>query len=256
MIVPQEEMPSLSWRWGLLILVVLLLAAAVMSGWFNMIATACTRYMERKEKSQEGTFSSLESFTLFRSFLPGIAADFPQFTLGALIQLGVVALLGFLVYPSWTESRELLMQIQTQGQSILENLTPAQERSLAEFSLMSLLALLLYLLFWLLTMLWPVYIVLYGANAFQAYWRSFMQFVRDPFRLLAISVLFATAQILPMIGTATGLELLMIVMLFVGMLANIYMLIVMFVYALQVIGKSTAQPQLGSNEALNNPPAA
>lgn len=258
-IVPKSEMPALDWRWALLAIVVALLTAAIMAGWFSMIATACTRYLERKEKGAAETVSPIEPFTLFREFLPGIGARFPQFTLSLIIQIAFIALLGFLVYPYWMKNQALVMELlkdRAEGRTTPPVLTFPQQQQLAELLLMMLASMLLHLLFMLLTMLWPAYVTLYRDNAFKAYWRSFVQFIRDPFRFLAISGIFVFVQILRLLGVAAGQSWAGVVLVFMALLAEIYTFIVLFVYAYEVVGKPVPEPRLNDDETLKDPPAA
>ncbi|HEY9686878.1 MAG TPA: hypothetical protein V6C52_07900 [Coleofasciculaceae cyanobacterium] len=253
LVIPKGEMPSLDLRWGLLALVTLMMMAAIQAGWFNMIAKACIRYMDAQAKESQEPVSPLEAFTLFREFLPGISGYFPQFTLGTIVQTGVLLLFGSMAYPAWLKNQALfqeLFRIATEGSKNLPMLSMAQQQHLGEFMLIMLLALLMYALFWLITMLWPAYVILYEDNALKACWRSFMQFLRDPFRLLAISGVFLIAQFLPALGLLTGDSLVAIVFHFTGMLIEIYAFIVMFVYVYQVVGKPIIRPEPENDDAL------
>jgi hypothetical protein len=253
LVIPKSEMPSLDLRWGLLALVILLMMAAIQAGWLNMIARACTRHMEAQKKEPQKPVSPFDAFTLFREFLPGIAGYFPQFTLGGLIQSAALLLFGSLAYPAWIKNQAIfqeLFRIQTEGIKTMPSLSIAQQQHLGEFMLVMMLALLLYALFWLITMLWPAYVILYEDNALKACWRSFMQFIRDPLRLLAISGMFLVAPLLTALGRLSGDSLVAVVFHFTGMLTEIYAFVVMFVYVYQVVGKPITRPEPENDDAL------
>lgn len=242
-LLPRTEQPALEARWILLGLVILLLVAAVTAGLLNMVGQACLRYLEQKNNKAPSPF---EAFTLFGAFLPGIGRFFPQIALGGFIQLLFVALLGALLYPAW---------LKIQGGFSLPDIQAA-----IEFLLLLLVSFVCLAAFLLLTILWQPFVVLYDCNAFRAIGRSIRQFFRDPLRLLAICALAAGVEVALSLGiiisSAVDNKLLAAVFSFSSTLFQVYMLIVLFMYALHVTGRPAAQAPADEEAPIKGSPEA
>jgi hypothetical protein len=114
-ILGQSGMPGMDWHWFLLAFIMLLIFAAIMAGWFNMVATACTRFLEKPREQALQPASPVDAFSLFRSFLPGIGQFFPNIAFGYLIQIGVAVLLMLTAQPLWAKNAALLEKIASLG---------------------------------------------------------------------------------------------------------------------------------------------
>jgi hypothetical protein len=260
-ILSQAGMPSLDTRWLLLGMVMLLIFAAIMAGWFNMVATACTRYLDKPREVALEQTSPLDAITLFRAFLPGISRFFPTITIGYLIQIGMAILLLLPTQPLWAKNSAVLekivsMDIQERSQFI-QGLSTAQLVSLSEFSLMVTAGLLIYWLFSLLIMLWPAFVLYYGDNAFKACFRSMLQYLKDPLWMIGICLFFLGLKApLFLLSSSVGppspgqFSLGAVAVQLISLLVEIYTAIVIFVYVYQRVGKPSLQPE---EEVLENP---
>ncbi len=264
-LVPRGEMPAVDWRWLLLALVLVLTFAALMAGWFSMIATACTRYLEQSDSLNEKPPSPTDPFTLFKDFFPGIARFFPAMSVGYLLQAGVFALLfWFMAKPVWVENLPLLEKLYDMArQGILapEKLSMTEQNGLVTLWLAVSGTLLCYGVFWVLTILWPAFVVYYQNNALKAHWRSLLQFCRDPLGMLAIIGLMFALQLLLTLATLTGVILqnafIAIIFQFLGFMAGIYSMILVFVYVRQTFGKPLVPTEpVSSNDPRKEPPTA
>jgi hypothetical protein len=218
----------------------ILLMAAFMAGWFNMIAAACRRYFERAP-GEKGTPRQdfMENLSLFKYFLSGVSLHFLSVALNFVISGVILFLLSFSlqgILPKVLPVFQRLLQsdISDPAQQLLS--LPAEERVLVEqFSFTVFRLVLLFAVFSLLTALWPAYVTQFGDNIFKAYWHSLRRFFKDPFRFLFIAGLFVVSQLLfPLVSAAfSGNIILGTLAQLSGLLFNIYMMIVLFVYALQ-----------------------
>jgi hypothetical protein len=261
----QAGMPSLDTRWVLLGLIMLLIFAAIMAGWFNMVAAACTRFLDKPREIAMQQTSPLDALTLFRAFLPGIGRFFPTVAMGYLIQLSIGLLLLLATQPLWGKNAALLekmMSLDIEARiQMINSLSHAEKLSLGEFSLMLMAGMLGYGLFSLLIMLWPAFVLYYGENAFKACLRSMIQFVKDPLWMLGISLFFMAIKaplfllssgVAPASPTqfslaAAGIQL-------ISFLVEIYTAIVIFVYVYQRVGKPTLNPEESVSENLTDEP--
>lgn len=264
-ILGQAGMPTMDGHWLLLGFIMLLIFAAIMAGWFNMVATACTRFLAQPREQALQPVSPLDAFTLFRAFLPGVGQFFPNIALGYLIQIVMGALLMLTVQPLWAKNAALLEKMTALGiderMRFIQTLTQAQLVSLSELSMVMLAVLLVYALFAMLIMLWPTFVIYYGDNALKACLRSIRQFFRDPLRLLAISLFlllikapffFIGSSINP---SGAAFSLLSAGMQLLSLLVEIYGAIVLFVYVYQAVGKPIELPEENeSDEDLTDEP--
>jgi hypothetical protein len=263
-ILGQAGLPAMDWHWLLLGLIMLLIFAAIMAGWFNMVATACNRFLAQPREQALQPVSPLDAFTLFRAFLPGIGQFFPNVALGYLIQIAMGVLLLLTAQPLWSKNAALLEKMATLGIDerlrFLETLNQAQLLSLSQLSMVMLAALVVYALFAMLIMLWPAFVIYYGDNAFTACLRSIRQFFRDPLRLLAISLLLFLIKVpLFFLGssinpTGTTFSLLSAGIQLLSLLVEIYAAIVLFVYVYQFVGKPIEQPDEDESDDLTDEP--
>lgn len=255
-------LPAMEWRWLLLFVVVLLLLAGIASGWLNMVATACTRFLNKPREQALKEANPMDAFTLYREFFPGISRYFLNIAGGFLIQGTAIALLFIAIHPLWEKNRDLLaklLQLElSQREAALQSLSFAQSVSMGEMFLAILACMLVFACFSLLFILWPAFVVYYRNNSLTAYWRACLQYVKDPLRMLALSggCLFGgiTLYIL------TGLSLLVSPIIFLllqmlMLLALVYMVIVTFVYVYHTVGKPMETPDENAEEPVENPPA-
>lgn len=184
----------------------------------------------------------MTAFSLFRNFLPGVGAFFVPVAIGSLIQTAVLSgLIWWGFSPLGAQLRPFLEQLTTMAATgvsppqglILQSLSPERQATLG---LTLLAAILACFFFNLITMLWPVFVVLYRHNPLTAYARSMRRFFRDPLRLLALSVFFMLGEmalsLFIMIGGAFG----EIFGRLASLLLQIYFMIALFVYAWSAIG--------------------
>ncbi len=244
LIIPQSEKPAWTPEWALLILVVVMLVSAFLAGWFNMVGKACTRYLTNIAPTREPNLqTALEGFTLFREFLPGVSRYFPTMLVGYLIQALVVFGLFLWMRPLWDKNLPVLEQFYQDGLPTVAKLSalpPAQLLDLNELSMAILVSASIYVGFSLITMLWPAFVILHRDNVFTAYWRSLVQFFRDPFRLLLISLLLFGLQFLFTLGFVTTVASVMLLAAFcqfASLLTEIYRAVVLFVYVYETTGK-------------------
>lgn len=246
--------------WGLL----LLLFSAFMAGFYHMISQACQQYLLAQEDNRPEALPNrkreavITAFSLFRDFLPGIGQFFLPVTIGYMVQFGVLAALGWNLHPLWLKVMPILMRTESllnSGKSpeqVASWLTFTQQTELAEFVFGILIVVGLYGIFSGLTLLWPVFMVLYGKNPLKAYGLSIKQFFKDPVRLLLLSLLFLGIKLLLSFLTLSGGMFVDILGRLALLLLEIYMSISLFVYAWLVIGKPVRPSEpLGPVE---NPP--
>jgi hypothetical protein len=243
----------IGWNARSLVLGVLLILilSAFMAGLYYMIEVACRRFLgdNAPEALPSGKREAVRTaFSLFRDFLPGVGAFFVPVAVGILIQTGVLlGLIGWGLSPLGTQLAPFLERLTnlavTGGtatpESLLPALSPERQATLGLTLLGSILA---CVVFGVVTMLWPVFVVMYRENPLTAYGRSIRQFFRDPFRLLALSALFAFGE--------TALSLLIVIGGVLGeifgrlasLLLQIYLMISLFVYAWSTIGPPSPLP--------------
>lgn len=279
LMMPQSENPAWELRWILLFLTILLLAAAVMSGWFHMVGRACHLYLQEAKKIRERSDSPenalpanipLQALMLFREFLPGVSRYFLSVTTALLMHLLVPFLLFLKLQPLWAANAPLMdkfykaaMATPNLNQQDLSRIFAPQElHSLEGLAMATLGALFVYGLFSMLTMLWPAYIVLYRKSAIAAYRDSIVRFFKDPLRLLLVSGVFMTLQFILNLGASTGASansfFLLIFCQFASLMLEIYMAVVIFVYVLRMAGEPTweEEPAAPAGLETGEPPEA
>jgi hypothetical protein len=241
--------PQLEWRWAIFGAVLLLIFAAVMAGWFNMVAQACVRFLSIPKNEALNQNHVKDSLILFKAFFPGIGQYFIQVALAYGIHASILLALAWMLSDLWNKNQALLIQIATmpleQRETFIKNLTLPQQASLGEFSLFVFTGFGLYACFYLLTMLWPVYVVFYNKNGVKACISSAAQFFRDPIRLLGLTVLIALIWVpLFLLGGLMGASNLFLGVLlqFLNLLAEVLFTVILFVYAYQYIGKPDVAP--------------
>ncbi|WP_373533262.1 hypothetical protein [Vampirovibrio sp.] len=237
-------MPALEWRWALFGLILLLIFAAVMAGWFNMVAQACVRFLSVPKTEALKQNHVKDSLVLFKEFFPGIGQYFGPVALAYSIHAGLLLAFGWVVRDLWAKNQALVIQMATlpleQRESFIKNMTLSQQTSLAEFSFVILAGVGLYACFYLLTMLWPTYIIFYNKNGWQACLSSAAQFFRDPLRLISLTSIIGLIWVpLFLLGGLAGASNLLVgvVFQFLNLLAQVFFTVILFVYAYQFIGK-------------------
>jgi hypothetical protein len=237
--------------WGML----LLLFSAFMAGFYYMISQACQRYLFAHEASRPEALPNRKheavtgAFGLFRDFLPGIGQFFLPITIGYVIQFGVLGALAWNLNPLWVKVMPLLIRMETlvnagrTPEQVVSWLSLTQQTELAELIVGILLVILVYGVFSLLTLLWPVFIVLYEKNPLKAYGLSLKHFFKDPVRLMLLSVFFLAAKLLFSFFTLSAGMFVDILGRLALLLLEIYMTITLFVYAWLVIGKPVLKPE-------------
>lgn len=256
-------MPAWEWRWGLYALVLLLLFSAIMAGWFNMVGQACAQFLgkPRLEALTENQVKS--AFLLFRHFLPGIGRFFAPVSVAYFVQTALGLLLAYPISRLWMKNAALLMKVATMDvanrMAFIQKLPLAQQTNLGEVSFWILTGFLAYSLFSMLIMLWPVYVVFYNQGGLKACLLSILQFFRDPLRLIAISLLVAGLRIplflLSGMAAANSLFLGATIQM-LGLLVEVLVAIIIFVYAYQRIGKPVPPENADTSETTLDKPSS
>lgn len=252
-VIPETGTPALQTRWLVLFGVILLLAAAFMAGWFNLVGLACTRFVSKPREQALATNNPLEGFTLLQAFFPGVSGNLIPMVVGLAVQALAIGALIWKVSPLLPQYQTLMDKAMPAGDAgqlaplsavdVTRLLTPAELSRFMEITAVLYGALLVYLLFWFLTMLWPAFVTLYGDNPFRAYLRSVTQFVRDPLRMLALCGLYIAFQIFLFIVTVLVLFLNPVIALVANQLAGMmflsYFAVLLFMYCAETFGKPT-----------------
>jgi hypothetical protein len=256
--------PQFEWRWAIFGVVLLLIFAAVMAGWFNMVAQACARFLSKPKTEDLKQNHVKDSLVLFKAFFPGIGQYFIPVAIAYGLHASVLLTFGWMIRDLWTKNQALLIQVATlpleQREGFIKNLTSPQQANLGEFSLAIFAGLGLYACFYLLTMLWPVYVIFYRKNGVKACISSAAQFFRDPLRLIGLTVLMALIGVpLFLLGGLIGASNLFLGVLFqfLNLLAEVLFTVILFVYAYQFIGKPVPPPEEQSDPSkvpLEDPP--
>jgi hypothetical protein len=243
-IVPQGVLPAWTWQWLLLFLTLLLVMAAIMAGWFNMVATACCRFLEKPREQALSANTPITAFLLYKEFFPGIARFFPSIAIGTILQGGLALLFFSAIRPWWQENlpvlERLLQTTLENREAVRASLSFSQQASLGELFLVILAGMFIYACISLLFILWPVFIIYYADSPLKAYWRALTQYVKDPLHMLPLSGTFLAGGIAMYI--VTGLSVLAgpIVFLLLQLcmlLGMVFGVIVMFVYVYYAVGK-------------------
>lgn len=236
-----------------LIVLLELIFSAFMAGLFYMVTCASTRYLENRSTPAVGAKGSqsvtvFSSFAAFRDFLPGIGAFFVPVAVGYAIQFGVLAALLWWIRPMWQQVLPLMQRLGNDlmagasQDAVIHSLTLSQKASLGQLGLAIVVIMLIYSVFSTVVMLWPVFTVMYEDNPFKAYARSALQFLRDPFRLVALSLtLFLIKLLLTMFTMMDGMFFEILGRLSL-MLLEIYTIVTLFVYAYHAVGKPVLSP--------------
>ena len=263
LIMPNAGMPELELRWLLLGGIMLLLIAAIMAGWFNMVAQACDRFLNKPREQAMTKHSPVEAFTLFRHFLPGVSKFVLPVAQGYLIQFLPVLILVIATQALWVDAFPLMKKLAfmdvAQQMKTIEALPPAERAGLQQLMLTITFGALGYLGFSLLIMLWPAFAILYRENGLQACWHSFARFFRDPVRMISLSAIVIALR-LPVIlvtGLTGGSNMFIAATAqLLGLLIEIYLPVVMFVYVYQIVGKPVFPSEESDSErSVQAPPA-
>lgn len=233
----------------------MLVMAAFLAGWFNMIATAVRRYFEQISKATTPSAADalLENWSLLKFFLSGISLHLLPVIAHFLIAGGLLFLLSLSLYPLIPKVLPIFQKLVATGtfnQAQLLQL-PAPQRALIEqFSFGVMKVMLGVMAFNFLVALWPAQVMLYEENIFKAYLQSVMRFFRDPFRFTLIVGLWIGAQFffLFLPALAGGNVFLGVIIQLSGLMVNIYLIITLFVYVLQ-----TSQRPVCIQEVENEP---
>lgn len=254
--------PELTWQWGLFALVMLLLFAAIMAGWFNMVAQACVRFLEPPRPEALKRNYVKDAFKLLGEFLPGVSQFFGPTAVVYGLHLSVLLVFGWLTQDLWNQNFGLLSQTALlpidQRTEFLENLTLPERAALVQMTMTIIVGASVYSVFSMLLMLWPAFVVFYRKNGLQACLSSAAQFFRDPLKLFAI-VAFILMIRVPLVLVSTFAQafspVLGMLLQFMNLLAEVFFTIILFVYAYQVIGKPIPEPQESETSApAENPP--
>lgn len=255
-------LPELTWQWGLFALIMFLLFAAIMAGWFNMVGQACVRFLEppRTEVLKQNYVK--DAFKLLGEFLPGVSQFFGPAAVVYGLHLSILLLFGWLTQDLWSQNLDLLTQTALlpidQRAEALANLTIPERAALGQLALTVIVGALVYSVFSMLLMLWPTFVVFYRKNGLQACLGSLAQFFRDPLKLFAIVAFILLIRIpLALVGSFTQAfsPVLGMLMQFMSLLAEVFFTIILFVYAYQFIGKPIPEPQESeANAPAENPP--
>lgn len=254
--------PELTMKWALFGLIIVMLYAAIMSGWFNMVAQACVQFLEIPKSEALKQNYVKEAFKRMGDFLPGIGQFFTPVLIVYGINLGYFALFAWLTRDLWQKSLPILTQLAgaslEQSLALQRGLSLEQQTSLAMLSLSLIVGLIIYSLLFLLLMLWPPFVVFYRKNGLEACFGSIRQFFRDPLRLIALAGINLAIRLpLLVIGPVAsgGNPFLSLIFLFLNLLAEVFFTVLIFVYAYELIGKPLPAPvETDNGETANNPP--
>lgn len=253
-----NQSPQLSPEWILYGVLMLLLFAAVMAGWFNMVAQACLRSVSLPKEELARQNYIQESLRLFQAFLPGVGQFFTQFASVYALNAAIIIALSRWLEPFWSKIKPLMMQAASlppeQRETFVHELSTNQKLAVGEFSLWLTLAMFLFGVFWALTMLWPTYVIFYRQTGIQACLSSLLRFFKDPLRVLALIVSMAALSIpmflLLLTGVnATGNLVVAIGLQFLNLLLQVYFAVLIFMYAYQYIGKPLVCTPSGTDPA-------
>lgn len=250
---PKEAMPSLDTRWLFMSGILLLLMGSFIAGWFNMIATACRRFIERSKLNTSTSNDMMDNLTLFKAFLPGISMHLLSVTANFLILGGLIFLFSVLIQPLWEQNIGFIEAQVARGHfdpQALLSLPPKQLEQMQELALLFWFAFICIVVFMMLTALWPAFVTLYGDNIFKAYWQSILKFFRDPFRFLFLTALYLGSQLVFMMisaALAPASTLLGVTIQLFGLMFSIYAMITLFMYTI----RTTERPLMA--EPLDEP---
>lgn len=262
MILPEGLLPAWEWRWLLLFFISLLVVAAISAGWFNMVAAACTRFLGRPREEALRDASPMAAFALYKEFFPGVARYFPSMAGGLLIHGIAIFLLFAAIQPLWASSvpvLEKLVQLDfSQREAAIQALSFDQQLGIGELFLAILAGLFVYTCFSLLFMLWPAFVVYYDETPLKAFWRAFMQYIKDPLRMLGLSGLFLlsgiTVYVLTGFSALAGPFVFLIFQLGL-LLMLVYMAIATFVYVYHAVGKPVEHKEdTAGRDSIEEPP--
>ena len=253
MILPQNEAPAFELRWYLLFGIVLLLSAALMAGWFNMLAVACDRFLGRPSSSPLQTMAPLEALSLFKEFLPGISRWFLPITGGFCLQLAMLAFVLWPLQSLFSKYGHILMQLAqlpsaSLSQQSFYKLPEWQQNEISSAGFLLLIGLLIYALLSFMASLWPAFVVYYDNNPLKAYFRSIFQIFKDPLGLIGLYALIFLLR-LPMavlyaFAGASNNDLLIAGSRMLHLTMEIFILVLMFVYVYRTCGKPTPQVEV------------
>lgn len=255
-------MPEFTLKWALFGLIIVMLYAAIMAGWFNMVGQACVQFLEIPKSEALKQNYVKEAFKRLGDFLPGIGQFFTPVLVAYGVHLAYFALFGWLTRDLWQKNLPILMRLA--GTSVEQSiqfqlsLSLEQQASLGMLTLSILGGLLVYSLLFLLLMLWPPFVVFYRKNGIEACFGSIRQFFRDPLRIIALAGINLAIRIpLLIIGplASGGNPFVSLIYIFLNLLAEVFFTVMIFVYAHQLIGKPLPAPvETDSGETANNPP--
>jgi hypothetical protein len=249
--IPANEMPALEARWLMLAGVILLLFAAMMSGFYGMVALACQRFLSRPREQAVRETSPVDAITLFQGFLPGISRFLLPVVGGYLIHIGMGALLALPMFSLLTKYAPLLQRMSLLSldarMTMMTSLPLAEQQDFLSLSSMMLAAMLVFALFSLMAILWPAFVVYYGDNPFRACFRSMTQYFKDPLTLIGmIGVLLIIRTplfLLNSISAGSGNLLLSLLSWLLDLFAEIFIAIMVFTYVYQSVGKPVTVPE-------------
>jgi hypothetical protein len=268
---------QLDWKWVLLLATLVLLYYAFVAGWFSMIAQAVKLYVGQEQVALQAASDIaagrqpaeevpvnpfIAPFRLFGAFLPGVGQFFASFALGGGLQLTVMLALVFgmhtlieqgLGYPPGLD-KFATFQSQAEANAFLLQLNPAQQEQFVGFIFAILGAIFAYGVFYLLTMLWAAYVVVYEVGAFRAYWMSIRRFFKDPFRLLLIAVVYASALMATAQLMTPGDSVFRMMLDFLLILIKTLFSVVLVLYVYRV--KQAETPVVESLGGAEHPPSA
>ncbi len=259
-----NQWPELSLQWVGYGIILVLLFAAIMAGWFNMVAQACVRYLSVSKSEALAQNHVLEAMKLFQAFFPGVGRYFGPFAIVYGLNVSILLALSFWIYPSWPKANPLLMKAATlpikHREAFINSLSTTQKIEMGEFSILLMLGALIYGVLWALTLLWPVYIIFYRQGGLKACLSSTAQFFRDPLRFMALLLTIGLlgVPLFLVTGLAGAANLFLAIALqFLSLLLQVFFTVLIFVYAYQVIGKPLPPEEAEvekPDESLNNPP--
>ncbi|MEM0951601.1 MAG: hypothetical protein AAGI66_05585 [Cyanobacteria bacterium P01_H01_bin.74] len=249
----------------LLAVVLTLLLAALLSGWFTMIAQACENFYQAEPASKK-SITDERSFKLFTVFLPGISKNFLSIAVGLSIQFLVAFLLYYPVTQRWIEISPLIDRVAATKlndvQQVLTLFNDAEKNVIQSFSWQWIVSSFQFLAISILVMFWAPYTILHKKMSLVAFGLSAKQYFKYPVSCIFLVFGFFTAGVLfyllSLLGTLflmnqpVGLAFVFVLLQVFAMLTLVFCVITLFVFVSRFpVQKNAVAIQTNSEESSN-----
>lgn len=254
--------PEFTLKWGIFALIIVMLYAAIMAGWFNMVGQACAQFLDRPKSEALSQNYVKDSFKRLGDFLPGIGQFFAPVLVAYGVYIAYFGLFAWLTRDLWEKNLPILFKLAgatfEQSIQIQLGLTIEQKNALLVLVMALFCGMAIYAVFFMLLMLWPPFVVYYRKGGIEACFASIRQFFQDPLRLIGLALINLAIR-MPLILAGPILSgsnpFLAVLFLFLNLLAEVFFNVMLFVYAYELIGKPLPVPiESDSSETAQNPP--